>query len=113
MVNFILFFIILFCLIILVLFIGLITFVVLKGTQKRKIIIGMFIGLKFILIITAILFTSFLMVDQKNTVSNDVIPIKSCKCNCTESELIELQRDLGISSDKACELCCYFHEIAN
>ena len=78
----------------------------------------LFIGLKFfaIIIISSIFIGLFYTTNK--AVYKDVIPINktqtnTCKCNCTESELIELQRDFGVSADKACDLCCQFHEIAN
>ena len=37
----------------------------------------------------------------------------NCRCDCTDSELKQLQGQYAVSAAKACDMCCHFHNIAN
>jgi len=37
----------------------------------------------------------------------------NCRCDCTDSELKQLQGQYAVSAAEACDMCCHFHKIAN
>ena len=37
----------------------------------------------------------------------------NCRCDCTDSELKQLQGQYAVSAARACDMCCHFHDIAN